>query len=322
MSATVAPEIESTDQPDAVQRGHAPFATPVVARLRGLRTLLAAVPMGIVPVTFLFGFVTVMTYVPSCGGEDITHRTPVTGVELIHGTVSDPATTPAPIQHAVAQAPSSAWAVLVIAIATLALSLLVRRFAPIIAAVGGGLLIVALFSLEGVLKSQTHRVDVSAGAGFAVSLLAGVLALTAGLCLVRWRRRELEPEARCAGFWRRVLAFWIDVLVLLIVFVPLSTVPGGDWLNLAILLLYWPLMEWSPMQATIGKQALGLVVTDASGEPITLGRAGGRHLARAFSFVTVIGILLAAWNSRRQALHDLMADTHVVRAVEPQLLDM
>jgi uncharacterized RDD family membrane protein YckC len=34
-------------------------------------------------------------------------------------------------------------------------------------------------------------------------------------------------------------------------------------------------------------------------------------------FVTVVGVMLAGWNARRRALHDLALGTLVVRSVEP-----
>ena len=90
MSASVAPTSDSPAEPRTMRRGEAPFPTPILRRALGLRVLLGSLPMGVVPLTFGLGFITVMTWVPGCAGEAITHRTPVTGVQLLQGTVSHP----------------------------------------------------------------------------------------------------------------------------------------------------------------------------------------------------------------------------------------
>lgn len=327
MSASIAPTSDSPAEPRTMRRGEAPFPTPILRRAPGLRWLLGSLPMGVVPFTFGLGFITVMTWVPGCAGEDITHRTPVTGVQLLQGTVSDPASTPPEIQQSVSQAPPYAYTVLIAALATLALSLLLRRFAPTIAVAGGGVVIIALLALHGALTDQRARVDVSVDRGFVLALLAALLTVIAGLCLYRWSKREAEPFADCAGFWLRATAFTIDALVVLLVTVPLvSEEPSAHvaWMFVGTAFLYWTFMECSPLRATLGKQALGLVVTDSEGRRLSIWAAAGRHLLRMLSFVTVVGVMLAGWNARRQALHDLVLGTLVVRSVEPRspTLDM
>jgi uncharacterized RDD family membrane protein YckC len=322
MSASVAPTSDSPAEPRTMRRGEAPFPTPIVRRAPGLRVLLGSLPLGGVPLTFLLGFVTVMTWVPGCAGEDITHSTPVTGVQLLQGTVSDPASTPPEIQQSVSQAPPYAYTVLIAALATLALALLLRRFAPTIAVAGGGIVIIALLALEGTLTDDRARVDVSADRGFVLAFLAALLAVIAGLCLHRWRKREAEPFAGCAGFWLRATAFTIDALIVGLVTLPLvPEEPSGrvTWLFVGTAFLYWTLMECSPLRATLGKQALGLVVTDSQGRRLSIWAAAGRQVLRILSFVTVIGVMLAGWNARRQALHDLVLGTLVVCSVEPPL---
>jgi len=77
--------------------------------------------------------------------------------------------------------------------------------------------------------------------------------------------------------------------------------------------LYCALLESGAGQATIGKRALGIKVTDADGNRISFGRATGRHFAKIISAMTIfIGYLMVLWDSRRQALHDKIAETLVV----------
>ena len=138
-----------------------------------------------------------------------------------------------------------------------------------------------------------------------------------------------------AGFWRRVVAWLIDGLILSPVFVvlylsvgssavPLAMQPGGMvpfrvfpslWLVWVLVpWLYYALCECSAWQATPGKLALGLGVTDEHGCRIGFARASGRFFGKFLSgFILDIGYMLAGWTERKQALHDLMAGCCVVR---------
>ena len=81
----------------------------------------------------------------------------------------------------------------------------------------------------------------------------------------------------------------------------------GQW-------LYFSLMESSRLQATVGKLAVGIVVTDENGMRIGFGRATGRYFAKFISAIILgIGYLMAGWTQRKQALHDMIAGTLVVR---------
>jgi uncharacterized RDD family membrane protein YckC len=96
-----------------------------------------------------------------------------------------------------------------------------------------------------------------------------------------------------AGFWRRLAAYLIDSMVLGTVQLTLialvatiaphdlraqaNVVPVGIVLGWA----YFSLFECSPMQATIGKLALDICVTDRNGDPIDFRRASIRFLGQA-----------------------------------------
>jgi class 3 adenylate cyclase/uncharacterized RDD family membrane protein YckC len=65
--------------------------------------------------------------------------------------------------------------------------------------------------------------------------------------------------------------------------------------------------------ASPGKLVFGLRVRGTSGERMTLGRALVRNLAKLLSVATAfIGFAMVLWTRRRQALHDLLADSVVV----------
>jgi uncharacterized RDD family membrane protein YckC len=150
------------------------------------------------------------------------------------------------------------------------------------------------------------------------------------------------PVARSAygGFWIRFLAFLIDGILLGAVLVPLSAsiwgihaarILHGPWDgerigNVVVLApawnslwligswLYEAFMLSSTWQATLGKLALGLRVTDEYGQRITFLRATGRHFAKYLSWMTAcIGFIMVAFTERRQALHDFVAGTLVWR---------
>lgn len=128
-----------------------------------------------------------------------------------------------------------------------------------------------------------------------------------------------------AGFWARVAALLVDSAIVMIfgiiLFIVLGMAMGGTGLAIGyvifffVQLLYWPVLESSARQATFGKQLLGIQVTDADGNRTSFIRALLRNLAKIISSIPLgIGFLLAAFTSRKQALHDMITSCLVVRA--------
>jgi hypothetical protein len=79
--------------------------------------------------------------------------------------------------------------------------------------------------------------------------------------------------------------------------------------------LYAALFESSAMQATPGKKAIGLKVTDLQGNRISFGRATGRYFAEWITGMTLfVGYVMVAFTQKRQSLHDMIAGTVVVPA--------
>jgi uncharacterized RDD family membrane protein YckC len=79
--------------------------------------------------------------------------------------------------------------------------------------------------------------------------------------------------------------------------------------------IYEASLESSSYQATLGKMALGLKVTDLEGRRISFARATGRHFAKILSgMILLIGYIIAGFSTRKQALHDMIAGTLVVRS--------
>src|SRR5262245_11006037 len=77
---------------------------------------------------------------------------------------------------------------------------------------------------------------------------------------------------------------------------------------------YFALMESSRRQGTLGKQVMGIKVTDLAGQRISFGRATGRYfLKMVSSFEFMLGYLIS-FSDQRQTWHDYMAKTLVVRS--------
>ena len=143
-----------------------------------------------------------------------------------------------------------------------------------------------------------------------------------------------------AGFWLRFVAWIIDELILnavfLLVAVPLAPmifhrgpfhqpIAGPQaavflfWvLSLSFIgvWLYFALFEASTWQATPGKRALGLFVTDMQGRPISFPRASARFFAKILSSILLFfGYVMAGFTAKKQALHDMLADCLVLRRI-------
>lgn len=138
-----------------------------------------------------------------------------------------------------------------------------------------------------------------------------------------------------AGFWKRFAAVFIDGLLLSFIggfvgcvsgfaFAVATAGKGNEGaeillqllLNLFNLIVAWSyhaILESSSYQATLGKMAIGIKVTDANGQRISFARATGRHFGKILSFFTIlIGYMMAGWTERKQALHDMLAGCLVV----------
>lgn len=102
---------------------------------------------------------------------------------------------------------------------------------------------------------------------------------------------------------------------------PMMAAFGGvTLLAIAAQWLYFALMESSAKQATVGKMALGIKVTDMNGDRLTFLRATGRHFSKIISgMILMIGYIMAAFTEKRQALHDMIAGTLVLNKDVPPL---
>ena len=120
-----------------------------------------------------------------------------------------------------------------------------------------------------------------------------------------------------AGFWNRAIALLIDSVILAIVSIAANLLlneNAAGVIGTFVGWLYFAGMESSARQATLGKSAMGLVVTDINGNRISFLRATGRYFAKILSaLILLIGYIMAAFTARKQALHDLLASTLVLK---------
>ncbi len=150
---------------------------------------------------------------------------------------------------------------------------------------------------------------------------------------------QWPAAVKYAGFWRRFWAYLIDSVVFGVVAVAVFVAFGalglgvvstgspdaiatGVFALLALLIplalvggwLYFAGLEGSERQATIGKMAVGIKVTDLSGSRISFGHATGRYFSKLITGLIPFGIgyMLAGWTEKKQALHDMIASTLVV----------
>lgn len=152
-------------------------------------------------------------------------------------------------------------------------------------------------------------------------------------------------NARYGGFWIRLVALIIDGILIgfvqILIIAPVlaafgfaATAPENinpedgaaaiaamagamgmvQVISMIIGWLYFALMQSSSKQATIGKMALGLKVVDAEGNRLSFGKATLRYIGKIISgFILLIGYIIAAFSPRKQALHDMIAGTFVIK---------
>lgn len=152
--------------------------------------------------------------------------------------------------------------------------------------------------------------------------------------------RPQTAPIQYAGFWIRVVAWFIDAVLLGIVNAVLGSFFGGglsalvrpgqdaSTINLAAVLatmgtfflvtlaihfVYFAYLESSEKQGTVGKMILGLKVTDINGQRISFARASGRFFGKFLSSMLLcIGYIMVGFTEKKQGLHDMIAGTLVV----------
>jgi uncharacterized RDD family membrane protein YckC len=142
---------------------------------------------------------------------------------------------------------------------------------------------------------------------------------------------ETAPVAgfRYAGFWIRVWASFIDLVLFSLWTLPLMYLVYGPalWTNQQLImgpadvLINWVLPSiavivfWKKRQATVGKMAIRARIVDArTGQAPTTRQDLIRYFGYLLSVMPLgLGYLWVAFDSRKQGFHDKLAGTVVVR---------
>ncbi len=152
---------------------------------------------------------------------------------------------------------------------------------------------------------------------------------------------QLAPQRATvvyAGFWLRFVASIIDTIILSlggaviggilgVILGIILAILGFDSTTIQVIAgimgycigfilnwLYFTMLEASAKQATPGKMVLRLIVTDLDGNRISFGRANGRYWGKIISAVILmVGFIMAGFTEKKQALHDILAGTLVVK---------
>jgi len=137
-------------------------------------------------------------------------------------------------------------------------------------------------------------------------------------------KKPKEFALEYAGFWIRLGAGVIDLLVLgsfafiLSYFftLPVIWAPAGVVISIAYWLGFWVWRGQTP-----GKMAAGIKVIRTDSSPVKWQCAIRRCLGYIVSTLTLfLGFVWVAFDSRKQGVHDKIADTYVVKLPVRQLV--
>lgn len=137
-----------------------------------------------------------------------------------------------------------------------------------------------------------------------------------------------RSEIVFAGFFRRVFAYLVDAALLIVVGAAvaiiglylygygLPAIANASLVSGAIGWAYFALLESSPAQGSVGKITFDIFVADIHGDPIGFWRASARYWLKSLSsLLLMLGWIMPAFTPRKQALHDMLAGTLVLRRV-------
>ena len=116
--------------------------------------------------------------------------------------------------------------------------------------------------------------------------------------------------------WLRLLALVLDVYMIQILIRLLfssffdRSVPI---ISILIYFIYATLLEASVFQATLGKWFVGFRISNYDNNRISFRNSLIRNFAKIVSFISIFGFLMIDGNRKRQALHDIISKTLVIR---------
>ena len=146
-------------------------------------------------------------------------------------------------------------------------------------------------------------------ARYAAYLVDCILVATIG-CIFEpielWKRNEIGKLVSLAMGAVLIAYFWLFGFPLCLLAFYATTFP-------LIQIIYFARMESSKEQATLGKEAVGIMVTGLNGERLTFQRALLRtFLKQLLALPLGLGWIMAGFTKQKQALHDTLCKTLVV----------
>lgn|GEM_PF-2367107 len=157
---------------------------------------------------------------------------------------------------------------------------------------------------------------------------------------------ETEKPVQYGGFWRRLAACLIDIVIGFVIFFvieyilvyiagsgsgnPPTLIYFNEWIKgiennplfygeigaclLVFYIVYYTILESSVKQGTLGKRALGLKVVNANGERLSPENAFIRSCSKVLSgLIAGVGFFMISFTDKKQGLHDYIAKTYVVK---------
>lgn len=150
-----------------------------------------------------------------------------------------------------------------------------------------------------------------------------------------------QPSFKTASFWKRLLAYTIDLLpITLIVFImsyfffgfneilQMRLSGGNDIdirreflaarnnirdLSLIIWIVYSLIADASSLQGTLGKKIMKIKVVSEDGARITIRRSMARNLFKLISAIPIyLGFIWILFNKKRRGWHDMVAKTYII----------
>ena len=139
-------------------------------------------------------------------------------------------------------------------------------------------------------------------------------------------------DVKYAGFWIRLGAVLIDLMVMgVVLYIPSTVIYGSEyWVGDQFFYGFWDLIFsyvlplvgtiwfWLRFSGTPGKMALKLKIVDAdTGNKLTFGQAIGRYFAYILSAIPFfLGYIWVGFDKRKQGWHDKLAGTIVIRNIK------
>ena len=132
------------------------------------------------------------------------------------------------------------------------------------------------------------------------------------LLLIKKNYKKLSKKQRYAGFWLRLAAGIIDLIILAVAGFILTFIFGPFIIILDILIswLYFVVLQSSEKRSTFGMRACGIKIHDEQLSRLSFWRLTGRYFATWVSgLILFIGFFMIGFHPRKQGLHDIIART-------------